>query len=502
MKLTEHLGLLLQQRCSLFQTNSFRRDALVSMSGVLVSRLVTLLAVFYLMYQYYDQEAFGYWATITASTAFLVCLATMRLELALVLPKYDFQARQLMAVIMLNSVLLVLLVLLFLLAYSHYILPFIDLEHLWLVYLVPVLLFTKAIQESSRLWLTRKKQFGTLAIIQVVGAIIMPGIAVILAEVYTPQAWQLPLAAAISQFLLALLMLTSASHYGCLHGIKKLSARSIKKQVIKYRVYPFFMMPYALSQGVTQHLFILLLGVFFNQAIVGAFSLAKKLFYAPVNMVVSPLRQVFYAHGRHDSGRLVSQQRVIKMLFLVAWILPAGVVFLQQQGIAWLFSRIDQSFQETQLFAHWLLLPAMTNMLTGWLDRFYDLYGKQQLAVKLQIISDFLVFSATLTVMLVFREALITIMIFAITLFMYDLFWLAITLTLIGISRSIVMRLFALIIINLALCWLLFAWFDQFMSPFMAAIAKIAAWCCLALIAVIGGGRQKSVQRIPVHTHS
>lgn len=463
----------------------------------MVSRVITLFAIFLLMYRYYDQDAFGYWATITASAAFLVCLATMRLELALVLPKYDFQARQLMVAIMLNSMIVVLLVLLLLLVYNDYILLYIKLNYAWLIYLVPVLLFTKTIQEASRLWLTRKKRFSTLAVIQVIGAVIMPCIAVLLAEVYSPQAWQLSLAAAISQFIIALVMLACAYHNGCLYGTEKLSAKSIKRQINKYRVYPFFMMPYTLSQGITQHVFVLLLGIYYTQAVVGAFSLAKRLFYAPVNMLVSPLRQVFYAHGRHDAGLLVSQQRVTKLLFMQALILPAGVVLLHQQGIEWVFSGIEDSFQETESFAHWLLLPAVTVALTGWLDRFYDLYGKQRLAVKLQILSDCFVFASVLTAMLVVEDALGVIKVFSVTLFLYDLFWLAVTLQMIGVTQHMITRFFVLFAVNAGLCWLLFSLFDQLWPSFAALTAKIIMLGCLVFV-VFSGRWQKVLSRAPV----
>jgi O-antigen/teichoic acid export membrane protein len=208
--------------------------------------------------------------------------------------------------------------------------------------------------------------------------------------------------------------------------LSSVSWTAMRQSAVRYRNFPLYIAPYSLVGVLRERLIFILLGMLTGTTIVGLYAVALKFTMLPVTLISGSLNTVFFqrvAAAEHPRalGGFVIRILTLMVLFavppLVLFVFHAEWIFGQWFGVAW---------RSAGLYASLLAIPAFTLLLTAWLDRVFDVLGRQRLSFWLE-----LSFTATaLTVfgagLWAFDSVVSAVALFAGTTALYNVLWLGI----------------------------------------------------------------------------
>jgi len=222
------------------------------------------------------------------------CIATLRYDMALMLPKDDTDAACLLGVSEIAAVIVAGLAGVMCLAFGGPLGTLLRAPEIvpWL-WSVPVSIFLAGTWQTLTSWATRRRQFHRASTSQVMRAVTAPGFQVA-AGLYHPSVLGLVLGGMVGDVCASG---TFASHV-FRHDWPLIRASlqySRMKQVARaYADFPMYTTPQSLLNTVSQCVPSLLLAHYFGVAVVGYYSFGVRIVQLPLNLVMASLRPVFF----------------------------------------------------------------------------------------------------------------------------------------------------------------------------------------------------------------
>ncbi len=420
---------------------SFKRHLIVSILGTVISRLIGFI-VLPLITRIFDPTSIGIWHLLLALSSFFFPLATMRYELAVVLPRSDRSAANLLWGVVVLSCLVTMLVVVILQIFTIPIANIFGLaENSELLWVAPISLAFLATQTTFNSWIIRTRHFGLKAILEIVAGIVTPAVAILVALYSQASAAVYVLGALAGQATYAMGTVLIAKYSGFFKVTKHISWRLILREFYKYRVYPLYTMPYSLSNDLVDRLFTIMLGMLFSLATLGAYRIALQITLTPITLITTGLRQVLFSYAADSSDKKrINEVIQFLLLSIVTLVIPfVAFGFHYLPNIVNMF--LGDDWSQAGQFSRWLLLYATSTMFTTWLDRMYDVHGRQRLSVILQVISDIILLCVIAVCYALNLPPLNTIAAYSIALAIIDMVWLIITLKMVGISDKFLVKL-------------------------------------------------------------
>jgi O-antigen/teichoic acid export membrane protein len=315
---------------SLRLVDGFVRNVFVLMSGATIAMIVPLLAT-PLLTRLYTPEDYGIFALYLSIVLPLSVLITGNYELALMLPKRDEEAFNLLSVCASASLLIgagFLLASSFLAGHTASLLGS-SLISTWLP-LAPVLAFIIGLQQTFSYWANRKKQFKSLGANKIVESIVTP----VASTAFGFCSW------GVGGLVVGLLGGKIVATWMLGRGVWRAKTKSkwqfkvklMLLQARRYADFPLVSTPASLLDLLALQIPILLLTRSFGPSVVGLFALSNRVIGAPLALVGSCVAQVYYqwtAEARHRNDDLRSY--VVKVAgylsLIVAGPLVAAVLF-------------------------------------------------------------------------------------------------------------------------------------------------------------------------------
>lgn len=301
----------------------FTANVLVGIAGLLLSPVLTRL------YSPADFAAFAVFMTISG---FIGILATMRLEYAIILPKENPTAKSIVWLGIRFAVLISFLSGLALYLMQHFWMGFFEMPSLgnW-YWLVPPTVLAMSLFQLFSHYNVRQEKFTQLATAQSISGISNPLIKIALAF---QSVFSFGLMAGVS-----IANLLGAGGLGWRYLLDK-GARSNENSMTilsKYKDFPLFNMPHALSNFFSGNLPFLLLIPVFGEYKIGLYSVAMMVVFKPISMLGNAIYQVLSQKtvtDYHAKVPLVKDvKKLLKQMIRVA-ILPTILLFFTAP---WLF---------------------------------------------------------------------------------------------------------------------------------------------------------------------
>jgi O-antigen/teichoic acid export membrane protein len=261
--------------------------------------------------------------------------------------------------------------------------------------------------------------------------------------------------------------------------MKCVSISAIRTNGYKYRNFPFYVIPYSFAGNFGQRSLFLLLAALANNQIVGLFALAMRLTNLPIRIVSAALRQVFFPKAVLELKTGNLEPFVIKCLALLVMLTtPILVGFIFNAN--WLFRVIfGPEWNDCGTYAIWLSMPAFMMLTSSWLDRVYDILGKQRLALVLEILYELTALGLFGLVLVCFKQVEFAVATLSVVTVIYMIIWLSLTFRLANFSLSTIKRLgfilFTLIVICGAGHWILVLLFPR-SAAVSVYLALTIAW--------------------------
>ncbi len=356
-----------------FYKRKFIRNVAAVATGSAAAQAITI-AFSPIITRLYGAEAFGVLGVFMAIISVISPVAALTYPIAIVLPKSDADAKELVRLSLYIAVIVASLTSFVLFFFQGQIVGLLQIDNIALyLTLVPLVILIVVSLQVSRQWLIRKKQFSIIAKAEALNAFIINSTKSGIGLFY-PFAAVLVLLAVFGQLLHAgILTLGAKSSQSSKHGngIETASQKTgtIKELMCRHRDFPFYRAPQVLINTISQNLPVLMLASFFGPAPAGFYAICRRVLGMPSRLLGKAVKDVFYpriteaAHKGENLTFLIIQATtgmaavgILPFAVIVAfgpWLF--GFVF----GVEWTTAGEYARWLALMLFFHFINRPSV-----------------------------------------------------------------------------------------------------------------------------------------------
>ena len=343
--------------------SEFSRNVLTLMTGTTIAQAIPI-AISPILTRIYTPEDFGVFALYMSVASILSVVATGRYELAIMLPKKDEDAINIVVLSIIISFFVSFIALLIVFFFNAQITSLLGNPKIsnWL-YFIPITVLLTGVYQSFNYWSNRKKQYKRLATTRVIQS----------GTTATSN-----LGMGFSGFGSTGLILSGVIGQGAATAILgrmvwkeyKYKVKQVKRLKIfalikKYRKLPIYNLPNAIIDGFRLSGINILIAKYFMTATLGQFSLAWKMLQIPMSLISSSLSQVFFqkvSHARKSDLNFIIKKFIMKAslistpIFLIMYFF-AQDIFVFVFGESWKLAGEIASVMSPWLFLNFLSAP-------------------------------------------------------------------------------------------------------------------------------------------------
>src|SRR5699024_5233870 len=222
------------------KNNKFIKNVLILLSGTIVAQIIALI-LSPIITRLYGPEAFGLMGVFSSLIQILIPVAALTYPVAIVLPKDDRNAKQIINISLILMTIVAAIMLLILLLFKDSIIIFLQVQEIGsYLYLIPVVIIFAGLMQINTQWLIRTNQFNINTKIMVWQSVILNGSKVGIGLIY-PFASVLIILSAIADGLRVLLfkIFTRNSAYISVNNNTE-NLLTLKQTFKKYKDFPLF----------------------------------------------------------------------------------------------------------------------------------------------------------------------------------------------------------------------------------------------------------------------
>ncbi|MBN2275283.1 MAG: oligosaccharide flippase family protein [Bacteroidales bacterium] len=277
---------------NLIPKTEFTRNILTLMTGNTIAQIIQI-AIIPILARLYTPADFGVFAVYLSLSTIISTVASLRYDLAIMLPKEEKEAVNLLTLSVFLATLISVVafagIFLFRPVINHYVHNK-DIVK-WLFY-IPLTIFLSSMYQIFNVWLNRKKQYKvmTASIISQRGTISLTNILMGLAKF--GQAG-LIFGNIIGQFVSAIILFIK-SIFSNRKELSMASAVDMKKAGLRFKKFPLYDTPNTIFFNFSTKGIIVLLSKLFGDVVVGFYSMTEKIMITPFSFFTNAFSQAFY----------------------------------------------------------------------------------------------------------------------------------------------------------------------------------------------------------------
>jgi len=367
--------------------SEFSRNVLTLMTGTTIAQAIPI-AISPILTRLYTPEDFGVYSLYFGILSLFAVIATARYEIAIVLPKKDEDAINVLVLSVLISIILSFFIFIFIFLFKDYIINLINLQSVGnLLYLIPISLLFIGFYNTFSFWFNRKKKFKYLSIGRVIQTFTI-GLHQIIFGIFKINIGMVigNIIGSIAYVIYFILLLRKTKIYKL---FKFVSIKNIIKQAIKYKDFPLINSIHVFSDVSKNSLTTIFISSFFGNYILGLYMLSFRILQLPLGIIGSSFGQVLYEkfNSCRDDRSLVllESKKIIKKLFIIALplfliiFIVAPKLFFLIFGDKWSISGEYVRVMIPYLFINFLISP---------ISQIPIIYNKQKDFFKLSLIGN------------------------------------------------------------------------------------------------------------------
>lgn len=339
-----------------FKNSIFAKNVAVVMSGTAIAQVINF-AMAPVISRFFTPSDFGIYGSFISVLAVVAAVVTLQYAQAVMLPKQDEDAANVLAVSMISVFVITLLSIFAVCLFPVKLLSLFKAPNAnWLLWLFPVGVFLSGINQSFQAWCIRRKAFKKTASSQMIRAGSV-GALQIVSGFFRYGSGGL-IAASVTADGIASLNLARQ-----VFGTDKVLLRSslawkrIDRLAVEYRDFPIYSSTQNMMNALSNALPVLLLGYYYGIAVAGAYAFGFRILQAPMSFVLIALRQVLFQKASetyNHGGKLYPLYIKTTGGLLAMAIIPSVILFIWAPSI---FSLIFGSkWFEAGIYARWLIL--------------------------------------------------------------------------------------------------------------------------------------------------
>jgi len=298
--------------------SEFTKNVLTLMTGTTIAQAIPI-AISPILTRLYTPKDFGVLALFVAITSIFGSISNGRYELAIMLPKKDEDAINILALGFIINIMLSLILLIIVFIFHNRLLELLSNKNIspWL-YFVPFSVFLMGCFNLLNYFNNRKKLYKDLAQANVIKSISM-AIVQLSFGFFKTGAFGLISGQLASQIFSNTKLFFNIKKRGLFVNITKLKIIALGK---KYKDFPKFSMWAVLANALSQNLTNILISSFYSIKTLGFYSLAQRILGMPSSLIGNSIGQVFFQEAtkeKQSSGKAIKTfNTTFKKLLLIA----------------------------------------------------------------------------------------------------------------------------------------------------------------------------------------
>lgn len=354
--------------------SQYLTNLLKLMSSSVVAQLL-IIASSPILTRLYSPDDFGIFALFIGLIGILSTIISLRYEQAIIIPKDDDKAKQLVYLSLLINAIVSIFVLLFLFVFAEKIFNFFHIEDLLDYYwIVPFAVFLIGCFQVFNYWLIRNKEFNKVAKIKIQQSVV---IIVFQFVFYKIGAISLILGHSLGQ-LLGVLKNGYLFFYN-----SKFDKKKIIEVAREYKKFPIYSTWSSLLNSVGAQLPVLIFTAYYSPVVAGLYMLTQRVIKGPLSIVGQAVTQIFVSSLREEESRLKEKIISINKLLIFIALTPFAVIVVAGEK---LFSLIfGNEWAEAGLVASilspWMLMVFLCSPISS----LVEYKNKQEFFLKFQI---------------------------------------------------------------------------------------------------------------------
>lgn len=375
-----------------------------------------------LLTRLYSPVDFGIFAVIQSLAGLGSSIGGFRYEYALVLAKSDRMAAALVLAQWLSVAGVTAIAALFVYAAAGH-LQMLEPATAWL-WAVPTIIGLAGGAQSTAYYLVRAGDFKQLSLMRVLQAVLTSGLPV-LGGFRSVGAGGLIVAfviglgvSSIKPTLLLIRHLAGAIRRAANVG-------SIRRAARAHFRFPLYSVPYGFMGAARERGLLLLVAGFVAVDVAGAMAVAMRLSFFPASFLSTALGPVIYREAANLGKHTEHFRRLLRrMMIFLGVVLAPLVVLLLMYGESIFGVLLGQSWRNAGRFVSILAIPSLTLVLSGLLDRLFDVRKRQRLAFTIESVYSCVALAVVVVLFAKRVSPTTTLAAFAVVTSTYHLVWM------------------------------------------------------------------------------
>lgn len=332
----------------------------------------------------YEPDNYSAWIVFFSVWVLFSAIATLRFELAVVLPEEKSEAASLWIACFIASITVGVVSWGVVYLCSESMLGHFHLDLKDYLPLLSIWVGSAGCYQASMGWFTRNKMFGCYALGQFALPVFTIGLQVGLACFVDNGLRELILGAVFAQVFVSLVAVGVVLVRDGAEILQPCSWRGIGRQVSEHRVYPSYMTAYSLIATVRDRFVYFLIGNYSTRATAGYFGLAQRFVNVPNSLAGSALRPVYFQRFASLGFKSVEREVYFLLFLITAAVIPVWMIFVLHADDLFALA-FGEPWRSAGFYGVLLSIPAIPLLIGNWLDRGYDALGKQRVAFWLEM---------------------------------------------------------------------------------------------------------------------
>ncbi|MCX6312176.1 MAG: oligosaccharide flippase family protein [Bacteroidetes bacterium] len=296
-----------------YLSSEFAKNVITLVTGTGIAQAIAFLAAPVLS-RFYEPEDFTVFALFSSTAAIASVVATARYELAIPLPKEEKDAKSILRLSLLISLIVAMVTLFGVALYDFFGGKYKSDHFTFWFYLIPISVFATGAYNAFNYWSTRIKTFRMNSAGRIAMAIVTASISILLS--YLSFGATGLIVGLVAGQIMAMLVLSfpylknrKAFFAGTTHENVKTQAK-IHKSFFRVNS------PHALLDSIQDNGVVYLLSYFFVDAVTGWYSFAFRILKAPVGLIGSAFYQVFYQKLSNAKNEGADLRPLVRSMYL------------------------------------------------------------------------------------------------------------------------------------------------------------------------------------------
>jgi len=403
---------------SSFLKKDFVKNVITLLSGSVLSQVIIYLSILWLT-RLFSKELFGVYTLFTSIILVLNPITSLRLQLAILLPKKKKYAINALALSIITVLILNLLILFILIIFKNTICLFFGIALLGdFIYLIPLASFLVGSINSLNYWNNRIKKFNVISSSNIIKSSFMSSSQIITGYSNFSSLGLIPgvIIGQIFQFIFQV----SKSMYTFKDDIKEISINRMLSILKKYKDIPLFNTLISFSNSLSNEIPVLLITKFFGLDFSGIYGLSIKIGKAPSGVFQESISQVFFNKATETFNNKQNLHSLVKQTTIHLFKLSLTIFSIIFILSFFLDHILGKNWIEVGLYLRILIPWLFVMFVNSPLTTLITILNKQKVILTYDIILSISRFSAFYMGYYIFNSITIALGLFSIVGFLFN----------------------------------------------------------------------------------